>query len=76
MRARYQLENLSYEVRIGQYGPYVAVEENGERITVGLPPDLPPADLTDEMVAELSVQEIGRTARVGYGPGYRARKCW
>ena len=63
-----ELENLSTEVRIGQYGPYVAVEENGDRITVGLPPDLPPADLTDEMVAELVAKKSDGPRELGTDP--------
>ncbi len=47
------LDNLHAEVRIGQYGPFVAKEENGERLTASLPADLPPADLTDELVEKL-----------------------
>ena len=47
------LSNLNAEVRIGQYGPFVAREENGDRRTVSLPPNLPPADLTDELVEDL-----------------------
>ena len=48
-----ELSNLSAEVRIGQYGPFVAKEVDGERLTAGLPAELAPADLTDEMAEEL-----------------------
>ena len=48
-----ELSNLSAEVRIGQFGPYVAKEVDGERVTAGLPAELAPADLTDEMAEEL-----------------------
>jgi DNA topoisomerase-1 len=44
-----ELGNLNAEVRIGQYGPYLVREENGERRTANLPPSLPPADLTDDL---------------------------
>jgi len=47
------LENLNAEVRIGQYGPFVAKEENGERLTASLPTDLAPADLTDALIDRL-----------------------
>lgn len=63
-----KLENLSAVVRIGQYGPYVAKHENGERITVGLPPELPPADLTDEMVAELLAKKSDGPRELGVDP--------
>lgn len=63
-----RLENLSATVRIGQFGPYVAVEENGDRLTVGLPPDLPPADLTDEMVQELLAKKSDGPRELGVDP--------
>ncbi|MBP8293081.1 MAG: DNA topoisomerase I, partial [Caldilineaceae bacterium] len=47
------LGDLNAEVRIGQFGPFVAKEENGERLTASLPPDLAPADLTDALVEEI-----------------------
>ena len=47
------LSNLNAEVRIGQYGPFVAREENGDRRTASLPPNLAPADLTDELLEAL-----------------------
>lgn len=50
-------DDLDAEVRIGQFGPFVAKEVNGERLTAGLPPDLPPADLTDELVEQLLSQK-------------------
>ena len=59
------LSNLNAEVRIGQYGPFVAREENGDRRTVSLPPNLPPADLTDALVEDLLQQEAGRAAEPG-----------
>ncbi|MBW7881705.1 MAG: type I DNA topoisomerase [Caldilineaceae bacterium] len=48
-----ELGNLNAEIRIGQYGPYVAREDNGDRLTVGLPGDMPPADITDALIDQL-----------------------
>ena len=62
------LINLNAEVRIGQYGPYVAKEEGGERLTVGLPADLPPADLTDELVEDLLHHKLGGPQTLGIEP--------
>jgi len=42
-----------YVVRVGRYGPYVDGEIDGERLTTSLPPDLAPADVTEEMLLEL-----------------------
>ncbi len=45
--------DLPAEVRIGQFGPFLAQEVNGDRRTVGLPDTLPPADLNATAVEEL-----------------------
>ena len=62
------LEDLHAEVRIGQYGPFVAKEENGERLTASLPLDLPPADLTDELVERLLHQKTEGPRLLGSDP--------
>jgi DNA topoisomerase-1 len=63
-----ELENLAAEVRIGQFGPFVAKEVNGERLTAGLPPELPPADLSDELVEQLLSQKQTGPQTVGVDP--------
>ena len=45
--------DLAVEVRIGQFGPFLAKEINGDRRTFGLPADLPPADLDAAAVEAL-----------------------
>jgi len=52
-----ELEDLSAEVRIGQFGPFLAKEINGERITAGLPADIAPADLSEELAEQLFSQK-------------------
>jgi len=50
-------------VRIGRYGPFVEGTSNGDRVTAGLPGDLPPAELTAEQAADmLSRGKAGPTA--------------
>jgi DNA topoisomerase I len=61
-------DDLDAEVRIGQFGPFVAKEVGGERLTAGLPPDLPPADLTDELVEQLLSQKQDGPQVVGTHP--------
>ncbi len=63
-----ELDRLPAEVRIGQFGPYVAREENGERVTVGIPPDLPPADLTVELFEQLLAQKSDGPRSLGQHP--------
>ena len=62
------LDNLNAEVRIGQFGPFVAKEENGERLTASLPGDLPPAELTDELVEKLLHQKSDGPRTLGHDP--------
>ena len=66
------LDRLSAELRIGQYGPFIAKEENGERLTASLPPDLAPADLTDEMVEKLLHQKADGPRILGQDPDTEA----
>lgn len=46
------------QVRIGQFGPFLLWEDNGQRMTASLPPDIPPADLTSELVQRLMTQKV------------------
>ncbi|MCB0160130.1 MAG: DNA topoisomerase I, partial [Caldilineaceae bacterium] len=62
------LDNLNAEVRIGQFGPYIAMESDGERLTASLPDALPPADLTDAMVKELLAQKSDGPEILGEDP--------
>ena len=63
-----ELGDLSAEVRIGQYGPFVAKEQDGERITASLPDKLPPADLTEDMLEELFSQKSDAPVDLGTDP--------
>ena len=63
-----ELGKLGAEVRIGQFGPFIAKEEDGERITAGLPDNLPPADLTDEMIKELLANKADAPQSLGEDP--------
>ena len=63
-----ELTNLNAEVRIGQFGPYVAREENGDRLTVSLPAELPPADLTDAVLLDLLSKKSDGPRELGTDP--------
>ncbi len=62
------LEDLSAEVRIGQFGPFLAKEVNGERITAGLPADIAPADLTEALAEQLFSQKTEGPTSLGVDP--------
>ncbi len=61
-------DDLSAEVRIGQFGPFVAKEVNGERLTAGIPGDMPPADLDEAMVLQLLTRKVDGPKVVGIDP--------
>jgi DNA topoisomerase-1 len=63
-----ELGNLNAEVRIGQYGPYLVREENGERRTANLPPSLPPADLTDDLAEAIFNKKVEGPQVIGNDP--------
>ncbi len=63
-----ELSNLNAEVRIGQFGPFVAREEIGDRLTIGLPEELPPADLTEAMVEDLLSKKSEGPRELGTDP--------
>ncbi len=58
-------EEFPAEVRIGQYGPYLARGQNGEVVRTSLPPDLPPADLTPALVEQLFLQKSDGPKQLG-----------
>ena len=53
-----ELDDPKSEVRIGQFGPFLRWEQDGERMTVSLPPAVPPADLSTEQVKRLMSQKV------------------
>ncbi len=48
-----RLEGIPGTVRIGKFGPYVEVQENGATLTASLPENIPPGDLTEEDIRRL-----------------------
>lgn len=56
------------EVRIGQFGPFVSKTVNGQTMRASLPPDLPPADLTPEMVDQLLSKKVEGPQKLGVDP--------
>lgn len=47
------LDGLTARVRVGKYGPFLEKVVDGETFTAGIPDDVAPADLTDEMAEKL-----------------------
>jgi DNA topoisomerase-1 len=63
-----EIADRSAEVRIGQFGPFLVWNEGGERMTASIPPDLPPAELTVDMVARLKTQKTEGPAKLSDDP--------
>ena len=61
--------DLPVEVRIGQFGPFLAKEVNGDRQTVSLPDDLAPAELDAAAAEELVNARQEGPALLGSDPG-------
>ncbi len=66
--SRVDFPDLDAEVRIGQFGPFVARGENDERVTAGLPTDIPPADLDAKLVEDLLAQKAEGPQSLGKDP--------
>ncbi|TVP60549.1 MAG: type I DNA topoisomerase [Nodularia sp. (in: Bacteria)] len=62
------LENLDAKVRIGKYGPYIEVDNNGTVITASIPKDLTPSDLDPKQVEILLRQKTVGPDQVGRHP--------
>ena len=48
-----RLHDLTPSVRIGKWGPYLELRENGDRLTASLPDDVAPADLSEAQAMDL-----------------------
>ncbi|MDP5338405.1 MAG: type I DNA topoisomerase [Nodularia sp. (in: cyanobacteria)] len=62
------LENLDAKVRIGKYGPYIEVDNNGTVVTASIPKDLTPSDLDPKQVEVLLRQKTVGHDQVGRHP--------
>jgi DNA topoisomerase-1 len=56
------------EVRIGQFGPYLSRQMDGAPQRATIPPDLPPADLTSELIEQIFTQKIEGPRKLGVEP--------
>ena len=66
---RVQLEGVNAEIRIGRFGPYVEVMEDGAPLRASLPNDMAPGDLTDDLVQELLRTRQEGPPVIGTDPG-------
>jgi len=55
-------------VRVGRFGPYIEAGSGDERVTIAVPDDLAPADLTPDVLASLISRGKEGPASVGHDP--------
>lgn len=62
------LENVKQEIRVGRYGPFVQVEHEGEPVSASLPPDVAPADVSNDQVEKIIRQKTEGPQALGMHP--------
>jgi DNA topoisomerase-1 len=62
------LENLQAKVRIGKYGAYLEIDQDGELVKANIPDSLTPADLDPARVELLLKQKIEGPDKLGLHP--------
>lgn len=62
------LGDLPFTVRIGRFGPYVEVEQGGERVTASIPEDVTPDELDEVLLARLVEQKKEGPRSLGEDP--------
>lgn len=63
-----KLDDPPGEVRIGRYGPFLSWEEDGEKLRTSIATDIPPADLTPELIRRLMEQKSAGPQKLGTDP--------
>ncbi len=63
-----RLKDVSTGVRVGKYGPFLSVERDGKQVSVSLPNDIAPAELTDAMAQELIERKAVGPQSMGLHP--------
>ncbi|MFH1038595.1 MAG: type I DNA topoisomerase [PVC group bacterium] len=53
----FRVDDPPAEVRIGRFGPFLSWEKDGAAVRTGIPPGIPPADLSSELVRRLMTQK-------------------
>ncbi|MDB4947578.1 MAG: topoisomerase [Gemmatimonadetes bacterium] len=62
------LQDLTARVRIGKFGPYVEMQQNGATVTASIPDGIAPADLSEPQVMELLRQKSEGPDVLGVDP--------
>ena len=62
------LGDLPYTVKIGRFGPYVEMDQDGEKVTASIPENLTPDELDEATVERLLKQSAEGPAELGKDP--------
>ena len=62
------LNNLDTTIKIGKFGPYIEVEQDGKIITASIPTNLTPSDLNIDQVIKLLKQKTEGPEKIGLHP--------
>ena len=63
-----KMDGVTTDIRVGKYGPYISAEHEGEPISVSLPAEIAPADVTDAMANDLIQKKIRGPQSIGMHP--------
>jgi len=63
-----KLDGLTANIRVGKYGPYLETQRDGETVTASLPPDITPADVTNELADDLILKKQQGPQSLGIEP--------
>jgi DNA topoisomerase-1 len=65
-----ELDGLSSKVRVGKFGPYLVKEQEGGPVTASLPPEVGPAEITNELADQLIEQKQQGPKSLGMHPDH------
>jgi DNA topoisomerase-1 len=63
-----ELDGLEPRIRVGKFGPYLELNQNGATVTASLPSDITPAEVTNELARQLLEQKQQGPQALGIDP--------
>ncbi len=63
-----KLDNLGPVIRVGRFGPYFEQEADGKKLTVSIPDNVTPADISEEVAQRLIEEKARGTEPLGIDP--------
>ena len=63
-----KLDSVAHVVRVGRFGPYFEQQSNGKKLTVSIPNDVAPAEISQEVVERLIEEKERGAEPLGIDP--------